>query len=347
MPIRRSGFTLIELLVVIAIIGVLIALLLPAVQQAREAARRTQCKNNLKQMGVALHNYVDAAGCLPPALSVGLIPSGTNFGNWGIHARLLPYFERDAAYAAINFEAGGYDVLANTTLTGTPMNLFICPSDPRGTDMRPHSLSGISTPVSGTNYGWNTGDWYVFGGVGAAALGAQPRSPFFVNSRIRLNGVVDGTTKTIVAAEVKTFQAYIRDCGGLSTVTNPASIPADNADPTSISEYASGCSLQLDSGHTEWCDGHVHQSGFTFAWPPNKRIVRLSSGVELDVDLTGRREKDCLQGPTFAAVNSRSHHAGGVHALLLDGSVRFVSDSIDGAAWRALGTIAGGETVSR
>lgn len=342
---KRNGFTLIELLVVIAIIGVLIALLLPAVQHAREAARRSQCSNNLRQLGVAVHNYADAFGLYPPSIAIGLLPGNVvDFGGWSVQARLLPYLENEKLIQTINFDYH-YERLGNTTASARIIASFNCPSDPHSDDAKRHTFSGVPIDVGGTNYGFTMGDWYVWGGIGTAALSTRPRAAFFVNAAVRTADVLDGTSKTILAAEVKTFQSYVRDCpGGLATVNNPTNIPDPLSDPYTIPEYTSGCSHQQDSGHTEWVDGHVHQTGVTTAWPPNFRIVRRSGVKEFDVDLTGIREKN--GGPTFSAVTSRSYHSGGVNVLLGDGAVQFASDSIDARLWRAMGTVAGNEVTA-
>jgi prepilin-type N-terminal cleavage/methylation domain-containing protein/prepilin-type processing-associated H-X9-DG protein len=331
---RRSGFTLIELLVVIAIIGVLVSLLLPAVQSAREAARRVQCTNNLKQLGLAVHNYEGTNGVLPPALTIR--GSGTTvswFGGWSVHGRVLPFLEQNNTFNSINFNVS-YSHPDNTTVSGLTVSAFICPSEPK-TQPVPHSfgLAGV------TNYGWNMGDWYVWGGFN----GAANRAPFQVNLSRRWADFTDGTGATILASEVKTNQAYLRDCGGLSRVNTPGNVPAPNADPATVApEYNAGCNLQV-TGHTEWVDGHVHQAGFTTAWTPNRRTARASTPAQ-DLDLNGQRE--AIGGPTYAAITSRSYHPGGVNALFGDGSVRFLKNSVDGNAWRALGSMAGGEVLS-
>jgi prepilin-type processing-associated H-X9-DG protein len=199
----------------------------------------------------------------------------------------------------------------------------------------PHGfgLAGVS------NYGWNMGDWFVWGGFS----GPPNRAPFQVNRARRWADFTDGTSATILAAEVKTNQAYLRDCGGLARVNQPANVPAPNADPAAVApEYNAGCSLQA-TGHTEWVDGHVHQTGFTTAWTPNRRTPRASNPAQ-DLDLNGQRE--AIGGPTYAAITARSYHPGGVNVLLGDGSVRFVKDSLAGASWRALGSPDGGEVVS-
>jgi prepilin-type N-terminal cleavage/methylation domain-containing protein len=340
---RRSAFTLIELLVAIAIIAVLIALLLPAIQHAREAARRTQCRNNLKQLGLALHNYSDVLAALPPSVVIANVGGSLVSSGWSAHARVLPFLEHTSGFNALNFDFA-YDHPANKTVSQMVVELFMCPSDPN-TAPYPHSfgLAGV------TSYGWNMGDWYVWGGANPTGLSyaQRPRSPFFVNSSIRERDFVDGMSNSIVAAEVKARQRYFRDCTGLSARFTPSSFPAIGDDPYTVArEYVSGvgCNATLrDSGHTEWVDGHVHQTGFTSSWTPNRRIENGSTGARFDIDITGIREVNL--GPTFSAVTSRSHHAGGVHVLLGDGAVRFVTDNIDGIAWRAAGTIAGSETV--
>jgi prepilin-type N-terminal cleavage/methylation domain-containing protein/prepilin-type processing-associated H-X9-DG protein len=331
---RQAAFTLIELLVVIAIIGVLIALLLPAVQAAREAARRAQCTNNLKQLGLAVQNYETTIGALPPAGVVRPLGTGFFFGGWSVHGRILPYTEQTNAFNAINFDLS-YSNPINTTITRTLISTFLCPSEPRQ-ELVQHSF-GLAAP---TNYGWCMGDWYVWGGL----AGQQNRAAFQFNAARRLAEFSDGMSQSLLAAEVKTQQRYVRDfAGGLSNINAPDAIPQPNADPYAVApEYNAGGSLQA-TGHTEWVDGHVHQSGMTTAWPPNKRISG-SSDPSLDLDLTGIREQS--GGPTFSAITARSHHPGGVNALFGDGSVKFIKNSIDGRTWRALGTIHSGEVVS-
>ncbi|WP_165251038.1 DUF1559 domain-containing protein [Paludisphaera soli] len=337
MPRTASrGFTLIELLVVIAIIAVLIALLLPAVQSAREAARRIQCTNNLKQLGLALHNYEGVAAALPPSMCMKGSGATISWNNgWSVHGRILPFLEQGSAFNAINFTLR-YNVPENTTIGAQVIAGFLCPSE---INTQPRATATARYGVN--NYGWNMGDWYVWGGFG----GPSNAAPFELNQSRTLAAFSDGLSNTLVAAEVKTYQPNLANCGsGLANVGNPAALPSPASDPYTVApEYNAGCTLAT-TGHTEWVDGAVHETGFTTAWTPNKRIVRSGGDPRQDLDLVGRRES--TGGPTFAAVTSRSHHPGGVNALLADGSVRFVKDSINGDAWRALGTLRGGEVVS-
>ncbi len=338
MRTKSAGFTLIELLVVIAIIGVLIALLLPAVQQAREAARRIQCVNNLKQFGLAMHNYESVAGTLPPPLVLG--GAGTTvtwYGGWSVHGRLLPFAEQGAAFNAINFDID-YESGPNLTVTGMTLSLFLCPSEPRQTA----AIGPFGALAGVTSYGFVMGDWYVWGGFN----GQPNRAPFEVNRSRRFAEFTDGLSSTLIASEALTFQHYYRDCGaGLSIINNPNTVPPPTADPFVVApEYlGANCSLRLDQGHSVWADGHVHQTGITTAWTPNRKVLGGPNRV-LDVDLNGRREKNA--GPTYAAVTARSRHPGGVNALMADGSVKFIKNTVNGGTWRAIGTIASGEIVS-
>ncbi|WP_068421616.1 DUF1559 domain-containing protein [Planctomyces sp. SH-PL62] len=331
----RPGFTLIELLVVIAIIAVLIALLLPAVQAAREAARRIQCTNNLKQLGLGLHNYESIAAALPPAgVLSGKGNVVTTWIGWSVHGRILPLMENGATFNAINFDHSG-ESPQNITVAALSIAAFLCPSEP---DARPATANvGISNV---TNYGFCMGDWFVWGGF----QGPENRSAFGPNRSRRWSDFVDGASNTLVAAEGKAKQPLYRDCGGLSLVKNPSAIPGPEQAPLDVVPEYGGGGCEFKTGHSEWSDGQAHHTGFTTAWTPNKKTVGSSpSGEPVDLDITGQREKK--GGPTFAAITARSHHAGGVNALFGDGSVRFIKDGIAGPTWRALGTVAGGEVV--
>jgi prepilin-type N-terminal cleavage/methylation domain-containing protein/prepilin-type processing-associated H-X9-DG protein len=334
---ERRGFTLIELLVVVAIIALLIGLLLPAVQSAREAARRAQCVNNLKQLGLAIVQYEGSLGGLPPSAIVVRLPDNSLWtADWGPFARILPYIEQGARYAAFNMTVA-YGDQSNLTVTAQVIDLYLCPSEPN----RQPFLDVNFGLTGGVNYGFSLGDWYVWLGPNNAP---PNRSAFGVNVSRTWAAFADGTSQTLLMSEVKNYQPYIRDCGGLSKVTDPNTVPPPSADPMTVApEYTgSGCSF-FTNGHSQWPEVTVHHIGFTTAWPPNKKTPGGAGNAYPDVDLDGQRER--IGGPTFAAVTSRSWHPGGVNALFGDGSVRFVKDSTGGTIWRALGTIAGGEVV--
>jgi prepilin-type N-terminal cleavage/methylation domain-containing protein len=334
----RRGFTLVELLVVIAIIGILIALLLPAVQMAREAARRMSCSNNLKQLGLAIHNYESSFRALPPGALAERLPNGQFWTSYlGPHARILPFIEQNNVYGAMNPNTSYGDV-ANKAAVGRVIAGFLCPSEIRQEPLA-HATFGN---IGGVNYAFSMGDWYVWNGVGQPNLPCH--SAFGINFSRRWRDFTDGVSNTLLMSEVKNYQVTIRDCGSFSQINDPNKIPPPNADPLSVCpEYqGSGCTV-FRNAHTQWAEMSVHHNGFTTAWPPNKKTPGGPNLSEPDVDIISRRER--LGGPTFAAITARSFHPGGVQSLLGDGSTRFTSESLDGFVWRALGTVAGGETI--
>ena len=332
----RRGFTLIELLVVIAIIAVLIALLLPAVQAAREAARRMSCTNNLKQIGLGLHNYESIAGALPLAgiWNPAAVAPQANWVGWSVHSRILPLLELGPMYNSINFSVP-YSDPVNFTVSAPTVNSFLCPSEVN-TSLTPASpFFNVSHAVS--NYAWNLGDWFVWNAAGPSTRGA-----FSVNMSRRFAEFNDGLSQTVLSAEVKAhFPAYF--CfGGLSNINTPFNIPSPGADPYTVApEYGGSCG-GLNQAHTAWVDGNAQETGMTTAWPPNKKI--LGKNREGDLDLTSTPFFG--GGPTYAAINARSFHTGGVNVLFGDGGVRFIKDSVNPVVWRALGTVSGGEVVS-
>lgn len=334
-PVRRSaGFTLIELLVAISIIAILIALLLPAVQASREAARRTQCKNNIKQISLALHHYEEAHRQLPPSFCIkkGTVLTGNN-GSWSIHGRLLPYLEQANAYNHVRLDIA-WDAQLSTGIPTLRIPIYVCPSEIHD-QVRVDSTGNPFTQPH--TYGFNFGTWLIYDPV----TGQGGDGVFHVNSRLGHSAFRDGTTSTLAIAEVKAFTSYIRN------TADPGPIPPVVPDFSSFSgQLKLGPNLNDNTGHTEWCDGRVHHSGFTTTFTPNTIVPYVVSGITYDIDYNSVQEGRSATQRTYAAITSRSHHNGLIHVALLDGSVRAVNDSIDFVIWRALGTRSGEEVVT-
>lgn len=328
---HRSAFTLVELLVVIAIIGVLIGMLLPAIQSVREAARRTCCANNLRQAALATTNYESAFRRLPTSFEV---PHNTTVrGSWSIHAKLLPFAEGLNAHNRIDFSTDWHEqVTSGVPSLRVPM--YQCASD-YNADVR---MRDGSPYVHSTSYGFNMGTWLIHD----PTTNQVTDGTFRVNEAALMSDIFDGTSNTLCAADVKSFTPYIRN------VT-----PIDPTLPTSSDQFVGttgqlklGLNKHDNTGHTVWVDGRVHHAGFTTVFTPNTKVIYNYMGREFDIDYSSQQEGRDLTRPTYAAVTSRSFHPRGVNVCRMDGSTNFISNTIDVAVWRALGTTGSGEVVS-
>lgn len=328
---RRVAFTLVELLVVIAIIGVLVALLLPAVQAAREAARSMSCRNNLRQIALAVLNYESSHRCLPASTIVDFRAASTaNNGAWGVHGRILQFMEQASLYDRVDINQA-WDFQA--AIDGLRVPLYTCPSDPGSRRIR--IPGNVKVRLVPTSYGFNQGTWFVYdpitrqGGDGV----------FFPNSHTKIADVRDGTSHTLLAADVKAWQPYTRN-GGPSTLA----IPNSAAEAAAI--VASGAKHK-STGHTEWPDGRVHHTGFTATLTPNTAVMVSSDGQLLDMDYNSWQEgKNGSAGrPTYAIITTRSYHPAIVNAANVDGSVEAIAETIDPTVWRARATRGSGDIV--
>jgi prepilin-type N-terminal cleavage/methylation domain-containing protein/prepilin-type processing-associated H-X9-DG protein len=347
------GFTLIELLVVIAIIGVLIALLLPAVQAAREAARRIQCVNNLKQVGVALHNYHD---------SIGVFPFGMgsrykyNLCFWySAHSMLLPYFEQAPLYNTINFNfpiaspscnfAGPWwSTLAwgvNSTAYEAKVNTLLCPSD--ATEFSAlETVYGLES-FPGNNYFGNSGvnprGWW----NSSVADGV-----FFTESSIRIASITDGASNTAAFSE--------RGKGGADNSRYLPSIDVLMTPPFSSARFDRGDLAEIQR-FAQACQDLSLAASLSPPWTWGGDVWIYGGGDTLYSHLLTPNHNSCFNGEPWTgsftggsisgiALTASSHHPGGANTLLADGSVRFIKDGVAQATWWALGTRAGGEVIS-
>jgi len=330
---KFSAFTLVELLVVIAIIGIMVGLLLPAVQSAREAARRMSCQNNLKQLGLALHNYESSFKMFPPsAVALG----GSAGQPWSGQSFLLPYLEGDSTFSLINFGVG-YHHGTNKTLfppngvATVRVPVLLCPSEPED---RARISTTTNTPEHyPLNYVMNVGQYLIYNPVTNADGGAA----FAVNARIKPAAFLDGLSNTLAFGEVKAYQARWQDS------VLPTSIPAT---PEAVAGSISGGAWSENSGHSEWVCGRSIHTGFTTTFPPNTKVPYVNAGRTFDIDVTSSREGRNTTDATYAVITSRSYHVGLVQVAMMDGSVRGVTDSVALNTWRGLGTRAGREVLT-
>jgi prepilin-type processing-associated H-X9-DG protein len=314
--------------VVLVIIGILMALLLPAVQKAREAARVASCANNLRQIGLALANFEARQHYYPPSMS---LPAA-----WSAQAMLLPYLEQTKLFSNINFDRSYEEAADVQTADGTTVRLsamrvptYICPSERRD-EVKLEDGLAAHYPL---NYAVNLGDWFIYDPL----TGRGGNGPFYPASRVRAADLRDGASFTLCAAEVKAWQPYYRNARKLAGELT--------AIPSSSQIGALGGQFKTGSGHTEWVDGRAHQSGFTAAFGPNTQVLCDQGGTTYDCDWTNQQEGLSTTAPTFAAVTARSYHGGGVNTVLMDGSVRWFADTVNLGVWRAYATLDGGELI--
>ncbi len=331
-----SGFTLVELLVVIAIIGILIGMLLPAVQSVREAARRISCGNNLRQMALASLNFESAMGRFPTSWlpTNDFYDASGNVTGWSVQAQILPHLEQANLHGQIDFSVG-YNDIPPIDIGGSLKNLpsariptYLCPTEINDY-VRTSNGVEIHYPL---NYAANNGTWLVFD-PGSRTVGD---GAFTTIRPVSIAAYGDGTSNTLLFSEVKAYTPYLRN----------ASLPGLLAVPSEPTEIAGlGGNFKSNSGHTEWVDGRCHQTSFTTTFTPNTTVPYKTGGVEFDVDWTNLQEGKSRTVATFAAVTSRSYHPDGVNSVRADGSVHFVSDHINRQAWQALSTRNGEEVV--
>jgi prepilin-type N-terminal cleavage/methylation domain-containing protein/prepilin-type processing-associated H-X9-DG protein len=334
MRARRRGFTLIELLVVIAIIAVLIALLLPAVQSAREAARRSQCINNLKQIGLAMLNYESSNSVLPWG------QKNCCWGTWLLP--VMPGMEQQAIFNAWNFTGDGkwsgsatmdtnfrYSGLTNITVSAARVQSFSCPSDGTGTSLTGigQTISGVAMLTTSQNYVVNFGNLqtsqattFAFGGKTYSFGGApftdmdSPGAGMNKVAVVQLSAVNDGLSNTMLASEVIVGVGK----GG---------------------QYNASYDLR---GFSWWGSG----ASFT-AWnPPNSSLPDVTEASSYCV-YPYQNNPPCTQPATLTRFNAaRSKHPGGVNVVFGDGSIKFIKNSISLVTWQALSTTAGAEVIS-
>jgi prepilin-type N-terminal cleavage/methylation domain-containing protein/prepilin-type processing-associated H-X9-DG protein len=328
---RRRGFTLIELLVVIAIIAILISLLLPAVQQAREAARRTQCKGNLKQIGLALHNYHDTFKVFPPGYvdkngNPNSTPDNDQGPGWCWSAFVLPYVDQAPLYSQINFNLG-VGLGTNAAPSQISLPIFQCASDglQQAFPVYDSSFSAPLTTVAHSNYVGCLGWEEAFSGAGgnpqagagtdglAGNYGAAGVGMFYRNSSNSAANVTDGLSNTIAVGERSSNHAPATWTGAVTGGRCPAWMATQPAQP--------------------------------YSPPPGPAYDNADYGEAFILSHANASHLPNSDFPVFDPDVFYSYHVGGCHFLMGDGSVRFISSSVNGSTYQALGTIAGNETL--
>ncbi len=334
----KNGFTLVELLVVIAIIGILVGLLLPAVQAAREAARRMQCTNNLKQWALALHNYESAFKTFPQ----GRIDPAQGGYRWSFQASALPYLEQGNIYNVLDFS--NPSAMQDRRITDARISQNLCPSD---TDRMTNSADPQQDVGRGrTNYrgnGGNDSGWILSGSaINIAASPERNNGIFVTNQFVKLRDITDGTSNTAIVSE-----AVLGD-GNQNQVSIPGDYfvigygPADPTPPERLAIYDE-CKALVPTTSTQqwsysgryWYIGNYAVSRYNHLMPPNSKSCITSGAGALNVRMNYKG----------AATTASSRHTGGVSVANADASVRFVSDASAIESWWALGSRNGGETI--
>lgn len=353
---RRNAFTLVELLVVIAVIGILIALLLPAVQAAREAARRTQCKNNLKQLGLALLNHHDTYGYFPVSQTASGLSSGsdceTGFYSW--HSQVLPFLEETPLHDSIDFSVNMSDACGsgapisathpNAAAAATVVQAFLCPSD--GATGANHVVMGDANPAS-DNYAANAGWPVMASGVngeratpgkynGLVSL-TNPggRADWHDRGPVRIRNVTDGTSNTAAVAE-----RLIQAAGSLDEVESSEnrrlSFHVTSSSARTLPEMAAAG--QPGATHADGRDSAFVGRAWISGWSPTGPTY-----MHLMTPNTNHCHFNSADKNGNVAITPSSNHPGGVHVLLADGHVHFVNDDVDQETWWAMGSRDGGD----
>lgn len=319
----RDGFTLVELLVVIAIIGILIALLLPAVQAAREAARRSQCSNNLKQIGLALHNYESTFRTLPP----GYIVSNRS----STHVHLLPYFEQSASYNLFDFKSDINSSASNQAARQQKIATFQCPSHPASPAL---VLSGTQCPdgCGLTNYVQSLGN---------NANYSSGNGPFGWERGAKFAEITDGLSNTALFAEILLGPASASPLTGVVA----AGDPDDYRVATNLPYSTWDASSNGDQIAAAECDNRA-MTAYLYRGKQYYRGIVVTTFYSHTLT-PNSIHRDCIRGTGLNAghLAARSYHPGGAQVCLADGSVRFASNTITEDVWRAVGSKSDGDVV--